>query len=102
MEALNPREELKGQALRAAILWCLDGGGRVEIGYHDGQDRMAERNITGGQILASLRSGALTTTNASADGTCRYLARKNDVEVCFCFEVDDEGNVLVIVTLMRV
>jgi hypothetical protein len=26
---------------------------------------------------------------------------KNDIEVCFTFDVDDEGNLLVIVTLMR-
>jgi len=50
------------------------------IGYHGGDDRMAERQITGGMILAGLR-GSLRTDQCVA-GRWRYLARKNDVEVC--------------------
>jgi hypothetical protein len=61
---------------------------------------MAERDITGGEILAALRGGSLRTDQCVA-GTWRYLARKNDVEVCFCFEVDEDGNALIIVTVMR-
>jgi hypothetical protein len=62
--------------------------------------RMEERNITGGQILAALRSGALRTDSCVA-GRWRYLARKNEVEVCFTFDVDDDGSLLVLVTVIR-
>jgi hypothetical protein len=60
---------------------------------------MEERHITGGQILAALR-GSLRTDSCVA-GKWRYIGRKNDIEVCFTFDVDDEGNLLVIITLMR-
>lgn len=96
---IDPAVELVGQALRDVILHCIEWG-RTVIGYHDGQDRMAERNITGGQILAALSRGSLRTDQCVA-GRWRYLARKNDVEVCFTFDVDDEGNLLIIVTVMR-
>jgi hypothetical protein len=73
------------------------------IGYRGGDDRMAERQITGGMILAALR-GSLRTDQCVA-GKWRYLARKNDVEICFTFDEDEDededGNLLVIVTVMR-
>ncbi len=50
-------------------------------------------------VVAALR-GSLRTDQCVA-GKWRYLARKNDVEVCFTFDVDDDGNLLVIVTVMR-
>ena len=96
---VDPSVELVGQALRDVILHCIERG-RTVIGFHDGQDRMAERNITGGQILAALASGALRTDQCVA-GCWRYLVRKHDVEVCFTFDGDDEGTLLVIVTVMR-
>lgn len=96
---IDPTELLDKKTLRAVILDCIEWG-KVRIGWHQGQDRMEERNITGGQILGALRSGTLSDDQCAA-GVWRYLARKNDVEICFCFEVDEDGNVLVVVTLMR-
>jgi len=61
---------------------------------------MAQRDISGGEILAALRSGSLAVDQCVV-GVWRYLARKHDVEVCFCFDTDDDGNVVVVVTLMR-
>lgn len=40
-------------------------------------------------------------TDQRVVGKWRYLARKNDVEVCFTFDVNEDGNLLVIVTVMR-
>jgi hypothetical protein len=99
MEVIDPFEELTGQDLRNVIERCLEGPGRVSIGYHDGQDRMAERGITGGQIIAALR-GALRT-DCRVAGKWRYIGRKNDVEVCFTFDVDEDGELLIVVTVMR-
>jgi hypothetical protein len=98
MDAMDPAVELTGQELREVIGQCVEYG-RILIGYHGGDDRMAERQITGGMILAALR-GSLRTDQCVA-GTWRYLARKNGVEVCFTFDVDEDGNLLVIVTVMR-
>lgn len=60
---------------------------------------MAERRITGGQILAALR-GSLRTESCDA-GVWRYRGTKNGISVIFCFELDEDGNMLVIVTLLR-
>jgi hypothetical protein len=49
--------------------------------------------------MTALR-GSLRTDQRVA-GKWRYLARKNDVEVCFTFDVNEDGNLLVIVTVMR-
>ena len=62
--------------------------------------RMEERDITGGEIIAALQRGILRTDSCVA-GKWRYLARKQAVEVCFTFDVDDEGNLLVLVTVIR-
>lgn len=97
--AIDPFVELVGERLREAILWCVDGGGRLSLPAHAGE-RMEERGITGGEILNALRSGRLVTDQWVA-GSWRYLARKNDVEVCFAFDLDEDGNVLVIVTVIR-
>ncbi len=99
MEVVDPFEELTGQNLRDVIERCLEGPGRISIGYHGGQDRMAERRVTGGQIIAALR-GALRT-DCRVAGRWRYIGRKNEVEVCFTFEVDDDGELLIVVTVMR-
>lgn len=61
---------------------------------------MEERGISGGEILNALQHGVLSTNQCVA-GTWRYLARRNDVEVCFAFGVDDHGNMLIIVTVIR-
>jgi len=98
VEVIDPTVELAGQKLREVVAYCMEYG-RMLIGYHGGDDRMAERQITGGMILAALR-GSLRTDQCVA-GKWRYLARKNDVEVCFTFDVDEDGNLLVIVTVMR-
>jgi hypothetical protein len=99
VEVVDPFEELSGQSLRDVIERCLEGSGRISIGYHDGQDRMAERGITGGQIVAALRG--VLRTDCCVAGRWRYLGRKNDVEVCFTFEIDDDGELLIVVTVMR-
>jgi hypothetical protein len=96
VEVIDPTVELAGQELRKVVAYCMEYG-RMLIGYHGGDDRMAERQITGGMILAALR-GSLRTDQCVA-GKWRYLARKNDVEVCFTFDVDEDGNLLV--TVMR-
>jgi hypothetical protein len=97
--SVDPFEELTDQNLRDVIERCLEGPGRISIGYHGGQDRMAERRVTGGQIIAALR-GALRTDCCVA-GKWRYIGRKNEVEVCFTFEVDEDGELLIVVTIMR-
>ena len=108
VEQVDPTEELTGQCLRDLILWCIEWG-KLDIGYdlekdkqvgHGGQDRMAERSITGGQIVAALSRGTLRTDGRSGL-KWRYLARKNAVEVSFMFDLDDEGNVLIILTVMN-
>lgn len=96
---IDPTVELNGQTLRDAIVDCIEWG-KVRIGWHQGQDRMAERHVTGGEILGALRSGSLNLGQC-VSGVWRYLARKNDVEVCFCFDTDEDGNVLIVVTLIR-
>ena len=98
VEVIDPFEELAESKLREVVEHCIEWG-RTSIGYHGGDDRMAERHITGGQILAALR-GVLKTSSCVA-GKWRYSGRKNGVEVIFTFDVDDEGNLLVIVTLIR-
>jgi hypothetical protein len=97
MEVMDPNEELTGEALRVVVERCTEYG-RIVLAIHAGE-RMEERHITGGQILAALR-GSLRTDSCVA-GKWRYIGRKNDIEVCFTFDVDDEGNLLVIITLMR-
>ena len=97
MEVIDPNEELTGEALRVVVEHCTEYG-RMILSVHAGE-RMEERQITGGQILAALR-GSLRTDQCVA-GKWRYLGRKNDIEVCFTFDVDDEGNLLIILTLMR-
>jgi hypothetical protein len=99
MVVIDAYVELKGLDLRAAIEWCLEGGGTVSIGWHGGQDRMAERGVSGGQILAALR-GVLRTNSCEA-GRWRYIGRANDVEVVFTFETDEDGQMLIVVTVMR-
>ncbi|HEY4243797.1 MAG TPA: hypothetical protein VGM88_28485 [Kofleriaceae bacterium] len=81
------------------IEWCLEWG-RIRIGYHDGDDRMAERNFTGLEIQNTLTRGSLRTESCNA-GTWIYAATRRDAEIIFCFTIDDEGNRIVVVTLIR-
>lgn len=97
VEVIDPNEELTGAALRVVVEHCTEYG-RLVLPVHAGE-RMEERRITGGQILAALH-GRLRTDSRVA-GKWRYVGRKHDIEVCFTFDVDDEGNLLVIVTVMR-
>jgi hypothetical protein len=39
-------------------------------------------------------------TDSCVAGKWRYLARKNDIEVCFTFDADEEGNLLILVTVI--
>lgn len=91
--------ELTGDKLRELITVCLEWG-RTSMAYHGGDDRMAERNISGGQILAALARGALRTDQCVA-GNWRYLASREGVEVCFMFDLDADGNMLIVITVMR-
>ena len=100
MQVIDPTKMLTGSALRELILWCIDGGGRMVMDDHDGEDRMEERSVTGAEILGALRSGSLQPASAP-QGNWRYIARRNDVEVVFTFDVDDEGNTLIIITVIR-
>ncbi|HEX4419685.1 MAG TPA: DUF4258 domain-containing protein [Kofleriaceae bacterium] len=94
----TPTQELTGPALRDVIVYLIEYG-RVNMPEHAGL-RMEERNITGGEILTALRRGVLRTDSCVA-GKWRYLARRSDVEVCFTFDIDDDGNLLVLVTVIR-
>ena len=51
------------------------------------------------RILAALR-GRLRTESCVA-GKWRYCGSKNGINVIFTFDTDDEGSLLVIVTLIR-
>jgi hypothetical protein len=97
VEVIDPHQELTGQALRDVVEHCIERG-RTILSEHAGQ-RMEERHVTGGQILAALR-GTLSTDQCVV-GKWRYLGHKNDVEVCFTFDVDEEGNLLLVVTIMK-
>lgn len=104
MAIVDPYKELTGRGLRNVVIDCLDNG-LILIPQPSGdrshaEDRMDERNVTAPEIEAALRSGALST-NSCVAGKWRYLARKGNVEVVFTFDVDDDGNLLVVVTVMR-
>jgi hypothetical protein len=80
METIDPCEELSAEQLREVVEYCIEWG-RTRIGWHQGQDRMAERKITGGQIVAALR-GALRTESCDA-GVWRYRGSKNGIHIIF-------------------
>jgi hypothetical protein len=61
---------------------------------------MEEQQVSAQEIESTLRRGVHTTTSCVA-GKWRYCARRNGIEVVFTFDVDDEGNLLVVVTVMR-
>jgi hypothetical protein len=98
MEVIDPMQELTGSALREIVVHLVEYG-RVNMPEHAGL-RMEERHITGGEIIGALQRGSLRTDCCVA-GKWRYLARKHDVEVCFTFDIDEEGNLLVLVTVIR-
>ena len=98
MDPIDPTEEMIGAALREVVEYCIEWG-RMHIGWHGGQDRMAERHITGGQVVAALR-GTLTTDSCVA-GVWRYAGRKNGIAAIFTFTIDEDGNRLIVVTLIR-
>lgn len=49
MELIDPTVEMSSDALRKVIEHCIEYG-RTLIGYHGGDDRMAERGFTGAEI----------------------------------------------------
>lgn len=61
---------------------------------------MEERDVTAPEVEATLRKGVHSTSSCVA-GKWRYSARRKGVEVVFTFDVDDDGNLLVVVTVMR-
>lgn len=104
MALLDPYKEMTGRGLRKVVIDCLDNG-LILIPQPSGkrshaEDRMDERDVSAPEIESALRSGALSTDSCVA-GKWRYLARKSDVEVVFTFDVDEDGNLLVVVTVMR-
>lgn len=56
--------------------------------------------LVGPQIEATLRNGALASESCDA-GAWRYRAAKQGVVVIFTFDIDDDGNLLVVVTTWR-
>ena len=98
VDALDPTVELVGAALRTIVVTLL-AAGRVSLPTHT-SGRMNERHLTAPQIEAALRSGALASKSCDA-GTWRYRATKQGVVVIFTFDVDDDGNLLVVVTTWR-
>lgn len=99
VDPIDPTVEVKGEDLRKIVCYLVEWG-RMAIGYHQGQDRMAERGFTGGEIINTLTKGHLTTSSC-VFGNWRYLATRGDAQIIFTFDVDDDGNMLVIVTLIR-
>ena len=61
---------------------------------------MDERDVSVAEIFVALRAGALHTDECVA-GTWRYLASRADLDVCFTLDVDDRGNALIVVTVIR-
>lgn len=104
MTAIDPYKEMIGRRLRNVVIQCLDNGS-VLIPLASGershaQHRMDERSVTAPEIESALRGGTLKTSSCVA-GKWRYLARKGNVEVVFTFDVDDDGDLLVVVTVIR-
>lgn len=101
---VDPYKEMTGRGLRNVVIACLDNG-LILFPQRSGkrshaEERMEERDVSAPEIEAALRSGQLNT-NSCVAGKWRYLARKTGVEVVFTFDVDDDGNLLVVVTVMR-
>jgi hypothetical protein len=98
VEAIDPYVELPVDRLREVVAYCVEWS-RFRMPKHSGI-RMEERDVTGAEIISALTSGALSTDQC-VTGVWRYLARRNDVEVCFAFGIDERGNTLIIVTVIR-
>lgn len=94
---IDPQEEMTGADLRDAVLWCLDNGLILINTYQE--NRMSERGVTALEIEATLRTGLRSTE--SYDDKWRYRATKRGVVVIFTFDVDEDGNMLVVVTTWR-
>lgn len=93
---IDPTVELTGADLRNAVLACLQAG-RILIAVYQNR-RMDQRHINTPEIESSLRSG-LRTTESCDVGKWRYRATKRGVVVIFTFDVNEEGDLLVVVTL---
>jgi hypothetical protein len=104
MVVIDPYQEMKGRGLRETIIDCLDHGRillpRMDGGRSHAQQRMEERHVSAPEVESTLRKGVHVTSSCDA-GKWRYCARRNDVEIIFTFDHDDEGNLLVVVTVMR-
>lgn len=104
MRLVDPFAEIRGSGLREVVVHCLDNG-RVLIPQIGGrrshaEERMEERHVSAAEIETTLRSG-LRSTNSCVAGKWRYCARRNGIEVIFTFDLDEEGNLLIVVTVMR-
>lgn len=94
---IDPHIEMTGDALKTAVCWCLDNGLVLINTYQKG--RMEERQVTALEIESALRTGLRATE--SYDDKWRYRATKRGVVVIFTFDVDEDGNMLVVVTTWK-
>ena len=99
LEPHDPSVELTGAELRELVLALLELG-NVDIPQSHAVPRMDERRITAPQIEACLKSGILSTEGLVYE-SWRYRATGRGITVIFTFDVDDEGNLLVVVTTWR-
>jgi hypothetical protein len=99
LEEIDPTTEQTVETLHRVVAWCVEWS-RIDLGYHKGQDRMQERNFTGLEIHHTLTLGTLRTESCVA-GVWRYMASRRDANIVFCFDIDEEGNRVIIVTLIR-
>jgi hypothetical protein len=100
VEALDPTVELRGPDLKKLIRACIESN-RISIDERHTQQRMDERDVTTPEIEWALKAGALSTECSDKDGCWRYRAVRQDLSVIFTFDVDEDGNVLVVVTVIR-
>ena len=99
MELHDPSVELVGADLRELVIAMLESG-NISTPQSHAIPRMTERNITNPQIEACLRGGILSTEGL-VHGAWRYRASGRGITVIFTFGLDDEGNLLVVVTTWR-
>lgn len=98
-EPADPSIELTGSDLRNLVITVIESNS-ISFPIQHAAPRMKERNVTAPQIVGVLRSGALSTEGFTG-GSWRYRAVARGITVIFTFDIDDDGNVLVVVTTWR-
>lgn len=99
MWTVDPALEQEVATLRRLIRHCLDDG-RVVIPRSHAAVRMDERAITAVEVESCLRAGALRTEALHALGW-RYRAEGRGVCVIFTIALDEDGQLIVVVTTWR-